>query len=271
MGCFLLLTPAIGFSHRTTHRENACFSFPTDEIPTNTIGYKTPERKFPIVQDECGSSRRSIIRGVLPAATLVASAIVSYPLAASAGIDVSGLRVEGTPMLSSPPPPTPKSSDGVIELAGVQYTPAAMILQMAEQTASMEGMMRASASDMQGGKSRKERVEAGSQGKGPGVVSRNDLTQSVGIMVKNSKIATIAPKAAITLQAIPDYLSNKNPTADMSFDEYLTVANKYNEARENLRIAFENMSPEDQDEVKQIVRAIRRRDIERMAAMQRQR
>jgi len=144
-----------------------------------------------------------------------------------------------------------------------------MILQMAEQTASMEGMMRASASDMQG-KSRKERIEAGSQGKGPGLVSRNDLTQSVAVMVRNSKIATIAPKAAITLQAIPDYLSNKSPTTDMTFDEYLTVANKYNDAREDLRIAFENMPSEDQDEGKQIVRAIRRRDMERMAAMQRQ-
>ena len=214
----------------------------------------------------------------MPAVALFASVVVWNPSEASAGIDVSGIRVEGAPMampkqsqLSSPPPPTPANSEGVIELAGVQYTPAAMILQMAEQTASMEGMMRASASDVQGKKSRQERVEAGSKGNGPGVVTRGDLTASVGIMVKNSKIATIAPRAAITMQSIPEYLSKKNPTTDMTFDEYLTVAKKYEESREELRIAFDSMSPEDQQEGKQITRAIRRQDMERMAEMQQQR
>ena len=273
VGYFLLLTPAIGFSCRTTHREIPGIAFVTDDRSKTLIDVVPRKPMISTSENEriSSSRRRSIIRGVLPVASLFASAIISNPLAASAGIDVSGLRVEGTPQLSSPPPPKPRSSDGVIELAGVQYTPAAMILQMAEQTASMEGMMRASASDMQGKKSRKERVEAGSQGRGPGVVSRNDLTQSVGVMVRNSKVATIAPKAAITLQTIPDYLSNKSPTTDMSFDEYLTVANKYNDAREDLRIAFENMPQEDQEEGRQIVRAIRRRDMERMAVMQRQR
>jgi len=212
-----------------------------------------------------------MIRCVLPTAALFASVVVSNPSAANAGIDISGLRVEGTPKISSPAPISSSiSSNGVIELAGVKYTPAAMILLMAEQTASMEGMMKASASDVQGQKSRQERVEAGSQGKGPGVVARTDLTQSVGIMVKNSQIATIAPMAAITLQGIPGYLSKKNPITDMTFDEYLTIAKKYEEAREDLRIAFEKMSQEDQQEGKQITRAIRKRDMERMTEMQQQ-
>ena len=236
----------------------------------NLVRKESDWDKNSMAKDQSSTSRRSMIRGVLPAAFLLAPAVVSNPRVASAGIDVSGLPIEGTSKLSSPPPPSPRSSNGNIELAGVQYTPAAMILQMAEQTASMEGMMKASASDVLAQKSRKERVEAGSQGKGPGVVARGDLTQSVGIMAKNSKIATIAPQAAITLQGIPEYLSDKSPSTDMSLEEYLTVSKKYEQAREELRVAFERMSEEDQLEGRQIVRAIRKRDMERMAAMQQQ-
>ena len=267
VGCLLLLsTPANGFSFLKAHLQNSWFSSNTADLSICRENTSAPG------SDGSISSRRSMLRCVLPAATLFASVVVSNPSAANAGIDVSGLRVEGTPKISSPAPiaSSISSSNGIIELAGVKYTPAAMILQMAEQTASMEGMMKASASDVQGQKSRQERVEAGSQGKGPGVVARTDLTRSVGIMVKNSQIATIAPMAAITLQGIPDYLSKKSPTTDMTFDEYLTIAKTYEKAREDLRIAFEKMSQEDQQEGKQIARAIRKRDMERMAEMQQQ-
>jgi hypothetical protein len=240
---FLLSTPANGFSFRKAHLQKSWLSSNTADLSICCEDTSAPG------SDGSISSRRSMIRYVLPAAALFASTVVSNPSAANAGIDVSGLRVEGTPGTSSPPPIS-SSSNGIIELAGVKYTPAAMILQMAEQTASMEGMMKAFASDVQGQKSRQERVEAGSQGKGPGVVFRADLTRSEGIMVKNSQIATIAPRAAITLQGIPYYLSKKSPTTDMTFDEYLTIAKKYEEAREDLRIAFEKMSQEDQQEGK---------------------
>ncbi len=267
----LLAVPINGFSFRERN-----FRIPlrsTTFTPRSVSSEKMNVRKYDENQvsnaeNNCGISRRSLIGGVLPMAVLFASTLVSNPKVAHAGIDVSGLRVEGTPKPISPPPPAPSSNSGVIELAGIQYTPAAMILQMAEQTASMEGMMKASASEIMAKKSRQERIEGGSKGTGPGVVTRGDLSQSVGVMVKNSKIATIAPQAAITLQGIPEYLSSKSPTSDMSFDEYLTVAKKYEQAREDLRVVFEKMSEQDQTEGKQIVRAIRKRDMERMTEMQ---
>jgi len=266
----MVANPGDGFSYRIVRHQYSWLS--TQSIDLERFSVNSREsRIFMTMEEESSTSRRLLLRGSLPAAALFASTLVANPLLAHAGIDVSGLRVEGTPRLSSPPPPVPSGQNGkTIELAGVQYTPAAMILQMAEQTASMEGMMKASASDVQGNKSRKDRVEDGSKGLGPGVVARTDLTRSVAIMVKNSQIATIAPKAAITLQGIPDYLANKNPNQDMTFDEYLTVAKKYEQAREDLRIAFESISEDDQQVGMQIVRAIRKRDMERMAAMQQQ-
>eukprot|EP00531_Pseudo-nitzschia_arenysensis_P004925 CAMPEP_0116150656 /NCGR_PEP_ID=MMETSP0329-20121206/19668_1 /TAXON_ID=697910 /ORGANISM="Pseudo-nitzschia arenysensis, Strain B593" /LENGTH=282 /DNA_ID=CAMNT_0003647193 /DNA_START=268 /DNA_END=1116 /DNA_ORIENTATION=+ len=270
VSCLLSVVPTNGFSFRERNYRNPWRStkFTTRLFSSEEINMRECDSdQVSNANDEYDISRRSTIRGAVPAAVLIASTVVSDPKAAHAAIDVSGLRVEGTPKPSSPPPPAPSSSSGVIELAGIQYTSAAMILQMAEQTASMEGMMKASASEIMAKKSRQERIEGGSKGTGPGVVTRGDLTQSVGIMVKNSKIATLAPQAAITLQGIPEYLSTKSPTTDMSFDEYLTVAKKYEQAREDLRVVFEKMSEQDQMEGKQIVRAIRKRDMERMAEM----
>ena len=230
------------------------------------------------------TSRRHLLSRTIP--TLV-TILGAKPLKASAKIDVTGLPVEGTATLVSPPPPKPVNPKNVIELAGIQYTPAAMILELAEQTASMEGMMRASAADLEGGtdtststststgdatkqpKSKKERIDAGARGEGPGVITRNDLSQSIGYMVKNSKAEKIAPFAAMTLNGISTYLINdsnkKNAKDDMTLEDYLTVAQKYERAREDLRVEFENMSLEEQQEGKTIVRAIRRRDQERMA------
>ena len=226
------------------------------------------------------TSRRHLLSRTIP--TLV-TILGAKPLKAFAKIDVTGLPVEGTATLVSPPPPKPVNPKNVIELAGIQYTPAAMILELAEQTASMEGMMRASAADLEGGtdtststgdatkqpKSKKERIDAGARGEGPGVITRNDLSQSIGYMVKNSKAEKIAPFAAMTLNGISTYLINdsnkKNAKDDMTLEDYLTVAQKYERAREDLRVEFENMSLEEQQEGKTIVRAIRRRDQERMA------
>jgi hypothetical protein len=276
IGClWLLSTPANGFTFRatTSHQQHLSHLAATDLsnfYEDNSDGTNGSDLLRSSMTIDSGFGRRSMIRSVLSSAAMVATTMVFHPPNAGAKIDVSRLPVEGAspPKLSSPPPAAPRSGQPVIELAGVQYTPAAMMLQLAEQTASMEGMMRASAADVQTQKSRKERVEAGSQGTGPGVVMRGDLTQSVSILTKNSQIAKICPKAAFTLQTIPEYLGQKSPTTDMTFDEYLTVAKKYEAAREDLRVAFEALPEDDQQEGRQIVRAIRRRDLERMAAMQ---
>ena len=51
--------------------------------------------------------------------------------------------MEGTAPLVSPPPHEPVvNPENVIELARIQYTPAAMILELSEQTASMDRMMK---------------------------------------------------------------------------------------------------------------------------------
>lgn len=157
----------------------------------------------------------------------------------------------------------PTTADGstTIDLAGLSYTPAAMMLQLAEQTASMEGMLRASASETKS-LSRVERIDAGSKGKGPGVVSRRDLLQSVDIMVNNSKVASLAPTAALTLGGIPRIVNGG--TGDMRDDEYLAVADYYKAAREDLRLAFERLEPEKQAEAKTFVRQIRAKDEERL-------
>uniref|UniRef100_A0A7S3VAB6 Uncharacterized protein n=2 Tax=Chaetoceros debilis TaxID=122233 RepID=A0A7S3VAB6_9STRA len=261
------------------------------------------------------TSRRHVISRTIPTlAAILVTTISCSPLKAVAKVDVSGLRMEGStkitsapaPSLVSPPPPKPSNPNNIIELAGVQYTPAAMILELAEQTASMEGMMRASAADIEEvdesgdsnsdsnsnsnkkrpKKLKKERIDAGARGEGPGVISRNDLSLSIRYMVKNSKAEKIAPFAAMTLNSIPSYLviddsnsnsnasfsfnkanNNKNATSniDMTLEDYLMVAQKYERAREELRLEFEKMTKEEQEEGKIIVRAIRRRDQERMA------
>jgi len=195
------------------------------------------------------SKRRGIITGIIAA--------LCTPSKAMAGIDVSGLRVEGARVESQ----QTADSSPTIDLAGLSYTPAAMMLQLAEQTASMEGMLRASASETKS-LSRAQRIDAGSKGKGPGVVSRRDLLQSVDIMVSNSKVASLAPTAALTLGGIPRIVNGG--TGDMRDDEYLAVADYYKAAREDLRLAFERLEPEKQAEAKTFVRQIRAKDEERL-------
>lgn len=186
--------------------------------------------------------------------------LLSYPHAASAGIDVSGLRVDDGATANT----------RNVVLAGVTYTPAAMILQMAEQTASMEGIMRQSALDGTDRRmTRGQRVAAGSNGEGPGVVARDDLVRSVEVMVANSRIAAFAPAAAVTLQGIPPLV--RIGTGDLTPDEYVAVANKYEAAREDLRRAFDTLSPQEQEEGKTIVRRLRAGDEERMRQQRPQR
>jgi hypothetical protein len=216
------------------------------------------------------------------------------PLPAFAGVDVSGLRVEGqaaAPTGSS----TGDDKSNTIVLAGISFTPAAMILQLAEQTASMEGMMKESAKEMTTlGLSRSERERQGSIGEGPGVISRADLVKSVDLMVQNSKMSTIAPAAAVTLTAIPRLMKQQPPAngndnngggigigigigigkgsgsgdSDLSAEEYLAVGRVYEAAREDLRKAFEAMSDEEKDGGRKIVRAIRAKDEARRREME---
>lgn len=111
-----------------------------------------------------------------------------------------------------------------------------------------------------------QRISAGSEGRGPGVVSRDDLTKSVNVMLQSSKIASIAPAAAVTLTGIPRAV--RRGKGDMVVEEYTEVAGVYAAAREDLRKAFEAMSPEEQAGGRAIVRGLRVRDEERMLEQQ---
>jgi len=205
------------------------------------------------------SNRRTMIKRLLP----LAAALTLAPPSAFAGIDVSGLRVVNDGSSSSNAP----TNSNNIELAGITYTPAAMMLQMAEQTASMEGIMRESAKETKT-KTKPQRIEAGSKGEGPGVVARGDLVQSTDVMIRNSRIAEIAPVAAMTLRGIPRIVDGGK--GDMTIDDYLAVAKQYEAAREDIRRAFEGMSVEEQMVGKSIVRKLRAKD-ESQLEMQRDR
>jgi len=199
------------------------------------------------------AQRRRLITGIFAAFCISFKAAALPALA----IDVSGIRVEGSSVTRE----NKKGKEGNIDLAGITYTPAAMILQMAEQTASMEGMMKVSASDSKT-KTKVQRIVAGSKGEGPGVVVRTDLVRSVDVMVTNSKVASFSPAAAVSLRGISRIVNGG--TGDMNQDEYLAVARQYEAAREDLRRAFESLSSEKQAEGKIIMRGLRAKDEERM-------
>ena len=242
--------------------------------------------------------RRSFVSSILAATT--AAILWNPPTVANAQIDVSGLRVVpinqleqsiATPRSIGPPVSSTiiKNNDDTketsftgsssssstnnnikkdiqsIELAGISYTPAAMVLQLAEQTASMEGMLRYSIRDIQDGKSVQQRIENGSKGIGPGAIRRQDLIQSIQIMIKNSQLQSIAPTATTILEEIPIFLnkstngSNTN-TNTMSIMEYQIVANKYEQARDALKQVFDTYPIETQNDGKVFMRKLRAKD-----------
>lgn len=146
-----------------------------------------------------------------------------------------------------------------IELAGVTYTKAAMILQMAEQTSSMEGIMKQSALEMET-LTEGQREARGGRGEGPGVIARGDMTKSVNIMIANSQLESLpnGREAAATLRGIQ--LAAQSGRGSLERDEYLTMARLYSAARDDLRRGFESMDPAEQAEARAKMRGIQARD-----------
>lgn len=155
--------------------------------------------------------------------------------------------------------PAAASAKDTIELAGISFTPAAMVLQMAEQTAAMEGIMRQSAKDMET-LTAQQRDEAAARNEGPGVIGRGDMYKSVDVMIANSKLESLpnGREAAQTLRGIQ--LACKLGKGPLAQDEYVGMANQYKAAREELRRGFESMSREEQAEGKAIIRGVQMRD-----------
>jgi hypothetical protein len=193
--------------------------------------------------------RRVFISTLSTLTTISFSSLPSY-----AAIDVSSLSVEGTPVV------VVDSSRSTINLSGVTYTPAAMILQLAEQTSSMEGMMKVSAEEVST-LSKLERIGRGVKGQGLGVIDRSDLTRSVSALVENSKLPTIAPAAALRLREIPRILASSK--GDMTSDEYTAVAAEYARARDDLKGAFDKLPEDEKEEGLKIVRILRNKDAEK--------
>ena len=111
-----------------------------------------------------------------------------------------------------------------IKLAGISFTPAAMLLQMAEQTASMEGIMRQSAKEINAQFTEQQRDERGANNLGPGVIGRVDMVKSIDVMITNSKISTIpgGSEAASTLRGIQ--VVAKTGSGALTADEYELMA-----------------------------------------------
>lgn len=270
-------------SHDHEYESTTSSSFRTKT--TTTRPSSSPS--IDVISESC---RRSFFKNVITrtsmiaACTITATATVTMPEMALAQIDVSGLRV--APLQQSEQSAAPPQSIGQpisstvtttttnklqsIELGGISYTPAAMILQIAEQTASMEGMMRYSVKDIQDGKSLQQRIENGSNGIGPGAIRRQDLIQSITVMIRNSQLQYIAPKATTILDEIPVFLNKNASDNSMSLMEYQIVASKYEQARNELKVVFDAFPIEIQTEGKQFMRNERAKDVERMKKQQQQ-
>ena len=141
-----------------------------------------------------------------------------------------------------------------------------MLLQMAENTASMEGILRQSAKEA-ASLTERQRDERGASNAGPGVITRIDMASSIDVMIKNSQLTSITGgnEAASTLRVVQ--VIAKTGKGNLSADDYELMAKQYAAAREDLRRAFEAMPPEAQANGKAFVRELRAKDMARMREM----
>lgn len=144
-----------------------------------------------------------------------------------------------------------------IKLAGASYTQAAMLLEIAQSTASMEGMLRQSSKDIADKMTQQERYEAGATSGGPGIISRGDMIKSIDVMIANSQLVSIpgGSKAVANLRGV-QAIAKKGKGA-LAGKEYNLMAKQYAAALEDLRRAFEAMSPQAQAEGKAFIVGLR--------------
>ena len=118
--------------------------------------------------------------------------------------------------------------------------PAEVILDVAENTDAMEGLMRESARE----------AKAGRQP----VIKRGDMVKSVNVMLANSKLSSIpgADEAAGDLRRIAEIARARS--GPLRSDEFLSMAEKYSDARNALRRSFEALPRKQQEAGKAIAR-----------------
>ena len=109
--------------------------------------------------------------------------------------------------------------------------PAEMILDVAENTDAMEGLMRESARE----------AKAGRQPE----IKRGDMVKSVNVMLTNSELSSIgADEAARDLRRIADIARARS--GPLRSDEFLSMAKAYSDARSDLRRSFEALPRKEQ-------------------------
>ena len=134
-------------------------------------------------------------------------------------------------------------------LAADELPPAAVILRVAEVTAFQEDILRQAAS-----MSDDERMNNGFD------FGRQQMTMSVDILLKNTNLGLLPACAtpALTLGEIKK-LADRG-SGRLTRDEYLLMAGVYSRARDELKLAFEAMSAEEQATGKGIVRRLTAED-----------
>ena len=127
--------------------------------------------------------------------------------------------------------------------AGDKEGDAAMLLQLVSHTAVMEGMLRQQSKDIQDCSSELERIEAGKP-----VIRREDMLQSVSVMLRNSDLAAI-PGGGEAAQALAG-VSGIAEAGDgpLSPDELVVIAVQYAVTQAELQRVFEALPLAEQDQ-----------------------
>jgi len=127
--------------------------------------------------------------------------------------------------------------------------PAAVVLQIAETTASIQGMLMQSVKDMDD-LTEQQRKDVG---RWP-PINRNELKKSVDVLLSNSRLATMpnGSEAAGILNGVK--LTANAGSGAITRDEYIIMAKQFGQTRDALRKVFELFSEAQQAEGRAIVR-----------------
>lgn len=129
--------------------------------------------------------------------------------------------------------------------------PSAIILRLADSTATMEGMMMRSAEDVEQ-LTVQQRIDAGRP-----PIGRVEMRQSVEVMLQASKLASLpgGGDAASTLRGVGTIAAVGQ--GELSREEYVSMAKQYQRTRDELKKVFDALPAAEQEEGQQIVRQMR--------------
>ena len=134
--------------------------------------------------------------------------------------------------------------------------PAAAVLQVAESTSSIQGMLLQSVKDMDS-LTEQQRKDAG---RWP-PITRNELKQTVDVLLANAKLPNGSEAAGI-LNGVK-LITNAGAGA-ITRDEYTIMAKQFGQTCDALKKVFDSFSEAQQAEGRAIVRKLRADDAERV-------